>query len=60
MNKALALNCKAKFNDIIGAAAKNWRDGIPVRVVRSAKMRKHSQNQKYAPEQGFRYVIKLQ
>ncbi|KAK0099046.1 hypothetical protein PV326_008360 [Microctonus aethiopoides] len=55
MNKALALNCKAKFNDIIGAAAENWRDGIPVRVVRSAKMRKHSQSHKYAPEQGFRY-----
>ncbi|XP_032821928.1 E3 ubiquitin-protein ligase UHRF1 isoform X1 [Petromyzon marinus] len=52
MNRALALNCKAALNDKVGAEAKDWRAGKPVRVVRSAKGRKHS---KFAPEEGNRY-----
>eukprot|EP00062_Callorhinchus_milii_P015715 gi/632966229/ref/XP_007899301.1/ PREDICTED: E3 ubiquitin-protein ligase UHRF1 [Callorhinchus milii] len=52
MNRALALNCNAPINDKVGADAKDWRAGKPVRVVRSAKGRKHS---KYAPEEGNRY-----
>ncbi|OAD54927.1 E3 ubiquitin-protein ligase UHRF1 [Eufriesea mexicana] len=52
MNKALAVNCNAKLNAIIGATAENWRGGIPVRVVRNFKLAKHS---KYAPEEGNRY-----
>lgn len=51
MNKALALNCNAKFNDVDGAIAKDWKGGKPVRVVRSSKLAKHS---KYAPKQGNR------
>ncbi|GCB69093.1 E3 ubiquitin-protein ligase UHRF1 isoform X1 [Scyliorhinus torazame] len=52
MNRALALNCNAPINDKMGADAKDWRAGKSVRVVRSAKGRKHS---KYAPEEGNRY-----
>ncbi|XP_053593954.1 E3 ubiquitin-protein ligase UHRF1 isoform X2 [Microplitis demolitor] len=55
MNKALALNCNAQFNDVEGATAKDWQKGIPVRVIRAAKMRKHPQARMYAPEEGFRY-----
>ncbi|XP_031787285.1 E3 ubiquitin-protein ligase UHRF1 isoform X1 [Nasonia vitripennis] len=51
-NKALALNCRAKFNDQEGAVATDWRAGIPVRVVRSYKLSKYS---KYAPSEGNRY-----
>ncbi|VVC41491.1 Zinc finger, PHD-type,Zinc finger, RING-type,Zinc finger, FYVE/PHD-type,Ubiquitin-related [Cinara cedri] len=51
-NKALALNCNAKFNDIKGATAVDWKKGKPVRVVRNYKLQKHS---KYAPEKGNRY-----
>ncbi|KAK1129927.1 hypothetical protein K0M31_019624 [Melipona bicolor] len=52
MNKALAINCNAKFNPRVGATAEYWRDGIPVRVVRNFRLAKFS---KYAPEQGNRY-----
>uniref|UniRef100_A0A4W3HPB6 RING-type E3 ubiquitin transferase n=1 Tax=Callorhinchus milii TaxID=7868 RepID=A0A4W3HPB6_CALMI len=52
MNRALALNCDAPLNDEIGAEARDWRAGKPVRVVRSSKGRKVS---KYAPEEGNRY-----
>lgn len=52
MNKALALNCGAKLNTVKGATASNWREGKPVRVVRSCKLRKHSE---YAPTEGNRY-----
>ncbi|XP_014286176.1 E3 ubiquitin-protein ligase UHRF1 [Halyomorpha halys] len=52
MNKALALNCNAKFDANKGAEAKDWRGGKPVRVVRNFKLGKHS---KYAPEDGNRY-----
>ncbi|BES92250.1 YDG_SRA [Nesidiocoris tenuis] len=50
-NRALALNCAAKFNEN-GAEAKNWQEGKPVRVVRSYKLRKQSQ---FAPAEGLRY-----
>lgn len=50
--RALALNCNAPINDKAGADAKDWRAGKSVRVVRSAKGRKHS---KFAPEEGNRY-----
>ncbi|XP_072761128.1 E3 ubiquitin-protein ligase UHRF1 [Anoplolepis gracilipes] len=52
MNKALAKNCYAKLNDKVGATSTDWTKGIPVRVVRNAKLKKHS---KYAPEEGNRY-----
>ncbi|XP_049573260.1 E3 ubiquitin-protein ligase UHRF1 [Syngnathus scovelli] len=52
MNRALALNCNVPVNWKNGAQAKNWKDGKPVRVVRSWKGRKHS---KYCPEEGNRY-----
>uniref|UniRef100_A0A8C4IPX3 E3 ubiquitin-protein ligase UHRF n=1 Tax=Dicentrarchus labrax TaxID=13489 RepID=A0A8C4IPX3_DICLA len=52
MNRALALNCNIPVNDKNGAEAKNWKEGKPVRVVRSCKGRKHS---KYSPEEGNRY-----
>ena len=52
MNKALALNCSAPLNTTKGARAENWKKGIPVRVVRSCKLRKHSD---YAPKAGNRY-----
>nr|XP_012218313.1 PREDICTED: E3 ubiquitin-protein ligase UHRF1-like [Linepithema humile] len=52
MNKALALNCNAPLNAKNGATAKNWKEGIPVRVVRNYKLAKHS---KYAPKKGNRY-----
>lgn len=51
-SSALALNCNVPVNDKNGAQAKNWKDGKPVRVVRSWKGRKHS---KYCPEEGNRY-----
>ena len=52
-NAAIARNCKAPFNNKTGGdAGDNWREGKPIRVVRSAKGKKHSQ---YAPEEGNRY-----
>ncbi|XP_050296174.1 E3 ubiquitin-protein ligase UHRF1-like isoform X2 [Anthonomus grandis grandis] len=51
-NKALALNCNAKFNNKDGAEAEDWKGGRPVRVVRSYKSAKHSE---YAPQDGYRY-----
>ncbi|XP_043284364.1 E3 ubiquitin-protein ligase UHRF1-like [Venturia canescens] len=51
MNKALALNCSAKLDSTLGAEAENWKDGIPVRVVRKYNRREH----KYAPKIGYRY-----
>uniref|UniRef100_A0A4W6CP54 E3 ubiquitin-protein ligase UHRF n=1 Tax=Lates calcarifer TaxID=8187 RepID=A0A4W6CP54_LATCA len=52
MNRALALNCNVPVNDKNGAESKSWKEGKPVRVVRSCKGRKHS---KYCPEEGNRY-----
>uniref|UniRef100_A0A665VPR4 E3 ubiquitin-protein ligase UHRF n=1 Tax=Echeneis naucrates TaxID=173247 RepID=A0A665VPR4_ECHNA len=52
MNRALALNCNVHVNEKNGAESKNWKEGKPVRVVRSCKGRKHS---KYCPEEGNRY-----
>ncbi|KAM3968509.1 E3 ubiquitin-protein ligase UHRF1 [Aphomia sociella] len=53
-NKALARNCAMKqINEEGGDAGDNWRNGKPVRVVRSYKMLKHFP--KYAPQEGIRY-----
>jgi len=51
-NKGLAQNCDAPVN-LEGAEAKDWKKGIPVRVTRGWKLRKHAPE--YAPEAGFRY-----
>ncbi|XP_017888057.1 E3 ubiquitin-protein ligase UHRF1-like [Ceratina calcarata] len=50
MNRALALNCNAELNEE-GAIAKDWRKGIPVRVVRNYKLK----DSIYAPKKGNRY-----
>ena len=50
--RALAKNCAASINAKDGNEAKDWKKGNPVRVVRSAKGRKHSN---YAPLEGNRY-----
>ncbi|XP_045458310.1 E3 ubiquitin-protein ligase UHRF1-like [Melitaea cinxia] len=53
-NKALARNCAVKEVSEKGADAQEaWREGKPVRVVRSYKMLKHFP--KYAPKEGIRY-----
>ncbi|KYQ46504.1 E3 ubiquitin-protein ligase UHRF1 [Trachymyrmex zeteki] len=54
MNLALAKNCNASVNTVIGASANenNWEKGKPVRVVRNYKLGKFS---KYAPKEGNRY-----
>ncbi|CAG9782394.1 unnamed protein product [Diatraea saccharalis] len=53
-NKALARNCAVKqISEEGGDAGDNWRNGKPVRVVRSYKMLKHFP--KYAPKEGIRY-----
>ena len=47
------MNCKASFNNKTGGdAGDRWREGKPIRVVRSYKGKKHSQ---YAPDEGNRY-----
>ena len=51
-NLAIARNCDANIDKKNGAEAKNWKKGKPIRVIRSAKLKKHS---KYAPEIGNRY-----
>ncbi|CAG4977879.1 unnamed protein product [Colias eurytheme] len=53
-NKALARNCFVKeISEKGGDAGEAWRQGKPVRVVRSYKMIKHFP--KYAPKEGIRY-----
>ena len=54
--RALALNANCKLNEKGNDAGDNWRDGKPLRVVRSYKGKKHS---KYAPEEGIRWYIIL-
>ncbi|XP_023951353.2 E3 ubiquitin-protein ligase UHRF1 [Bicyclus anynana] len=51
-NQALACNCAAPLNPKGADAGAKWRDGKPVRVLRSVKMMKVS---KYAPKEGIRY-----
>jgi len=52
-NAAIAVNCKARFNNKEGGdAGEKWREGKPIRVCRSFKGKKHS---KYAPDVGIRY-----
>ena len=48
----MALNCNAKIDKVKGAESKDWKKGIPIRVVRNYKLAKHS---KYAPQEGNRY-----
>lgn len=52
MNLSLARNCAARVDSKTGAVAEKWKEGKPVRVIRSFKGRKHS---KYCPEDGYRY-----
>ncbi|CAH2036157.1 unnamed protein product, partial [Iphiclides podalirius] len=53
-NKALARNCAvAAVSEAGGDAGDEWREGRPVRVVRSYKMLRHFP--KYAPQEGIRY-----
>lgn len=52
MNKALALNCNAKVDSDKGATSKDWKAGIPIRVIRNYKLGQHS---RYAPTEGNRY-----
>ncbi|CAF4744509.1 unnamed protein product [Pieris macdunnoughi] len=53
-NKALARNCAVKvISESGGDAGDDWKQGKPVRVVRSYKMMKHFP--KYAPKEGIRY-----
>ncbi|KAJ0183607.1 hypothetical protein K1T71_000030 [Dendrolimus kikuchii] len=53
-NRALARNCAVpKLNEEGADAGDKWRDGKPVRVVRSYKMQKH--DPLYAPKEGIRY-----
>ena len=56
------MSCDAPVNDSEGATAKNWRKGLPIRVVRSYKgyehyMRFGHKHSKYcyAPPYGIRY-----
>ena len=51
-NLAIAMNCNAPIDKVKGAEAKDWKKGKPIRVIRSAKLKKHS---KFAPEEGNRY-----
>lgn len=51
--RALARNCAVKeISETGGDAGAKWREGKPVRVVRSYKMLKHFP--KYAPKAGIR------
>lgn len=52
-NKALARNCAVKLDEGGADSADKWREGKPVRVVRSYKMVKHFPQ--YAPKEGIRY-----
>lgn len=52
IGRSLARNCAAPLDPKNGATAKDWRQGKPVRVVRSYKGAKHS---KYSPKEGLRY-----
>ncbi|XP_059473771.1 E3 ubiquitin-protein ligase UHRF1-like [Neocloeon triangulifer] len=51
-NLALALSCHAELNEENGAKSLDWRQGLPIRVVRGYKLGKIS---KYAPDKGYRY-----
>ena len=51
-NLAIAKCCACPIDKVNGGEAKDWKKGKPIRVVRSAKLAKHS---KYAPPEGNRY-----
>lgn len=52
-NLALAMSCAAPLNKTEGAEASQWHVGRPIRVLRSAKLKK--QESRFAPENGHRY-----
>jgi len=51
-NLAIARSCAAPIDEKNGSTAKDWREGKPIRVVRTDKLRKVSQ---FAPKEGCRY-----
>ncbi|XP_065336227.1 E3 ubiquitin-protein ligase UHRF1-like [Cloeon dipterum] len=51
-NLALAQSCHAKVDHVNGAKSANWREGLPIRVVRGYKLAKIST---FAPAEGYRY-----
>ncbi|RKO85294.1 PUA-like domain-containing protein [Blyttiomyces helicus] len=56
MNEALAFCCKAPLNAKKGGDAKGaWREGKPIRVVRSSKALTHHKDSPYPPKVGNRY-----
>ena len=55
VNKALALNCAAPFGSDGASAGSNWRDGKPVRVLRSGNNHNNSSSSLYCPPIGIRY-----
>lgn len=58
ISRALAKNCAVKDICEDGADAQDkWRDGKPVRVVRSYKMLKHFPE--FAPKEGIRLCFAL-
>lgn len=55
-NKALAMNCYAEFNDVIGGnSGDRWQLGKPVRVLRSGNARGAQKRSLYLPRGGVRY-----
>eukprot|EP00095_Tigriopus_kingsejongensis_P006810 maker-scaffold2587_size14210-snap-gene-0.5 protein:Tk06810 transcript:maker-scaffold2587_size14210-snap-gene-0.5-mRNA-1 annotation:"e3 ubiquitin-protein ligase uhrf1 isoform x3" len=51
-NLAIAVSCACPLDTKVGGEARKWREGKPIRVVRSEKLKKHS---KFAPVEGCRY-----
>ncbi|KAI8144779.1 PUA-like domain-containing protein [Fennellomyces sp. T-0311] len=61
-NMLLAKCCAADVNSIDGAdAGENWRQGVPIRVIRGAGVARHD-DASYCPAEGYRYdgVYKVQ
>lgn len=54
-NKALAMNCAAKFSEFGANSGEDWRLGKPVRVLRSGNARGASKRSPYLPKLGVRY-----
>lgn len=55
-NKALAVNCYAKLDEVKGAnAGLDWQKGKPVRVLRSGNARGATKKSPYLPKVGVRY-----
>ena len=55
-NKALAMSCAAAFNDVTGGfAGKDWKEGKPIRLLRSGNTRGSHKTSKFLPRIGIRY-----